>query len=106
MKVFWKMAEEMESFRILHIESSTGVGGQELRTLSEAKTMMSRGHFVLIVAQPESFLMEEAKKSGIQTATLRMNWWSCGFLMFQVLGLLKKYHIQVLVTHGSVETTW
>ena len=40
----------MKKFRILHTESSHGLGGEEYRVLSEAKAMGLRGHQVVIAA--------------------------------------------------------
>ncbi len=39
-----------ERLRILHTESSTGWGGQEIRILTEAQGMLERGHRVMLLS--------------------------------------------------------
>ncbi|MCZ6802327.1 MAG: glycosyltransferase [Nitrospirae bacterium] len=94
----------MSTFRILHVESSRGAGGQEIRTLLEAQTMSGRGHAVMIAAQPNSFLARQAKENGLSTITIRMNWLLSGLLFFSFIRIIKKYRIQIVVTHGSIDS--
>ena len=42
--------------RIIHLEASTGWGGQEMRILSEAKGMRQRGHEIFFVVEKEAKL--------------------------------------------------
>jgi len=43
---------------ILHTESSTGCGGQEIQTLQECLGMLSRGYRVIIAAPGKSKIYE------------------------------------------------
>jgi glycosyltransferase involved in cell wall biosynthesis len=94
----------LRTFRILHVESSRGAGGQEIRILLEAQTMSRHGHAVKIIAQPNSFLAKQAQEMGLSTITFRMNWLLSGLLLFSFIRIIKKYGIQVLVTHGSIDS--
>lgn len=51
--------------RILHTESSTGWGGQEIRILTEAEGFMARGHQVALVTPPEAMIFAEAQRRGL-----------------------------------------
>lgn len=51
--------------RILHTESSTGWGGQEIRILTEAQGFMARGHQVGLITPPEATIYSEAQRRGI-----------------------------------------
>lgn len=50
---------------IVHTEASCGWGGQEIRILTEAEGMISRGHRVEIWAAPGSNILIEAMRRGI-----------------------------------------
>ena len=57
---------------VLHTEASPGLGGQEVRTLNEARWTVERGWRVLLAGQPEGRLLERARAAGLETAPLRM----------------------------------
>ena len=59
---------------ILHTESSTGWGGQEIRILTEAAGMIARGHKVVLVTPPEAEIAPAAVKRGIPTVTPHIAW--------------------------------
>lgn len=50
---------------ILHTESSTGWGGQEIRILTEARGMLDRGHRVLLLAPSNAEIVPAAKRMGV-----------------------------------------
>jgi glycosyltransferase involved in cell wall biosynthesis len=56
--------------RILHTESSTGWGGQEIRILTEAEGMQRRGHQVTLVTPPSAEIYPAARKRGIPAVAL------------------------------------
>ena len=58
------------AWRIVHSESSTGWGGQEIRILTEARGVMRRGHAVAIAAPPESRILPAATAYGVEAITL------------------------------------
>jgi len=72
----------LSTFRILHVESSRGAGGQEIRTLLEAQIMSGRGHAVIIAVQPNSFLARQAQEMGLSIIAIRMNCLLSGLLLF------------------------
>ncbi|MBV1774758.1 glycosyltransferase family 4 protein [Burkholderiaceae bacterium DAT-1] len=55
---------------ILHTESSTGWGGQEIRILTEMRGMMARGHQVMLLAPEQAPILPEAHKRGIPATGL------------------------------------
>ena len=56
--------------RILHTESSTGWGGQEIRILTEAEGLLRRGHEVTLATPPSAEIFPAARKRGIPVAPL------------------------------------
>jgi glycosyltransferase involved in cell wall biosynthesis len=56
--------------RILHTESSTGWGGQEIRILTEAEGMLRRGHHVTLVTPASAEICSAARKRGIPVVAL------------------------------------
>ncbi len=91
-------------FRILHTESSVGLGGQELRILSEAKGMIGRGHHVVIAAPVRSALAQLASEAGIvcYDIPVGVTGWCCLVPFF--LRVLKVDRVQVVHTHGSQDS--
>jgi glycosyltransferase involved in cell wall biosynthesis len=55
---------------IAHTESSLGWGGQEIRILTEAAGMASRGHAVTVYCSPRSRLAREAARFGVHAVAL------------------------------------
>ena len=88
---------------IVHTESSCGWGGQELRTLTEAAGMLSRGHRVLLLCPPQAPMHAHAVKLGVPVAALpiaRKNW--NGFAALR--NWLKAHpNVGVLNTHSSTD---
>ena len=58
------------SIKILHTEASQGWGGQEIRILTEAKGMISRGYHVTIVSPKQAPIYHEAIKNNIPAVAL------------------------------------
>ena len=94
----------MKKFRILHTESSHGLGGQEYRVLSEAKAMGLRGHQVVIAAPGKSQLTRLAKQEGIHCEAIPVGISGWGRLVPLFLKLLVKHKIQIVHTHGSQDS--
>src|SRR6202011_5172895 len=57
---------------VLHTEASPGLGGQEVRTLNEARWTAERGWRVLLAVQPDGRLLDRAREAGVETAAIRM----------------------------------
>lgn len=94
----------MGLFRILHTESSLGMGGQELRILSEAKGMMGRGHHVVIAAPVKSALAQSASQEGIPCVPIPVGIIGWPRLVPMFLRLLSKENLQFVHTHGSQDS--
>ncbi len=94
----------MEKFRILHTESSRGLGGQEYRILAEAKAMGLRGHDVVIAAPGNSQLATLAKEGGLHCEAIPVGMSGWGRLVPLFLKLLVKHQIQIVHTHGSQDS--
>lgn len=92
-----------ERLSIVHTESSCGWGGQELRTLTEAAGMLSRGHRVILLCPPEAPMHAHAVRLGIPVEALpiaRKNWKGLTALRHW----LKAHpNIDVLNTHSSAD---
>ncbi|MEP6943685.1 MAG: glycosyltransferase family 4 protein [Betaproteobacteria bacterium] len=59
--------------RILHTESSLGWGGQEIRILTEAAGMRTRGHDVAVACPPHAPLHAEAARYGVPVHSLALD---------------------------------
>lgn len=90
--------------RILHTECSTGLGGQELRIVSEAAGMAKRGHAVVLAVSPESALRGLAERRGLQVEPLAMSRRRFLPLIGELLALINRQAIQVVNTHGSLDS--
>ena len=55
---------------IAHTEASTGWGGQEIRTLTEAAGFLARGHRVVVYAAAGARLLDEAPRFGVAAKPL------------------------------------
>lgn len=60
----------MKPLSILHTESSTGWGGQEIRILTEARGMLDRGHRITLLTPPEAEIYPAAQKLDIPAVAL------------------------------------
>ena len=90
---------------ILHTESSTGWGGQEIRILTEATGMIARGHKVVLVTPPEAEIAPAAVKRGIPTVTLPIAWknWA-GFRAMRAYLKAHGHEFDVINTHSSTDS--
>ena len=90
---------------ILHTESSTGWGGQEIRILTEAAGMIARGHKVVLVTPPEAEIAPAAVKRGIPTVTPPIAWknWE-GFRAMRAYLKAHGHEFDVINTHSSTDS--
>jgi glycosyltransferase involved in cell wall biosynthesis len=90
--------------RILHTEASIGLGGQEIRILGEARWLIDHGWDCLIVCQPGSPLLVEARGAGLPVAGLRMRGpWDVAALL-RLRGLMRARRVALVHTHSSVDS--
>jgi glycosyltransferase involved in cell wall biosynthesis len=90
--------------RILHTESSMGMGGQEYRVLQEVKGMETRGHEVFLAVPQGSQLALLAAQSGlrVETTTAGIRGWITSVPSY--LRMINRWKIEVVNTHGSLDS--
>jgi len=88
---------------VLHVESSPGLGGQEIRTLNEARWTAERGWRVLVAGQPEGRFLSGAREAGLETRALAMERaWDLRAVA-RLVGLLRREGVSLVHTHSSVD---
>jgi glycosyltransferase involved in cell wall biosynthesis len=81
-----------------------GLGGQEYRVLLEAEGMEQRGHVVVVAAPKGSQLAVLAQQRGLQVKTTTSGNRGWITLVPSYLRMIKKYKIDVVNTHGSLDS--
>ena len=92
-----------EPLVILHSESSTGWGGQEIRVYSEVIWLRRRGHNASLMVPPGSALGARAEQAGIPVAWIPMPRALDPRAVALIVRRLRRERAQVLVTHSSVD---
>jgi glycosyltransferase involved in cell wall biosynthesis len=88
---------------VLHTESSPGLGGQEIRTLHEARWTAERGWRVILACQPHGRLLERARQLGLEAVALAMRGaWDLGAVA-RLVRLIRHERVSVVHTHSSVD---
>ena len=88
---------------VLHTESSPGLGGQELRTLSEARWTAERGWRVLLAGQPDGRFVGQARAAGLEAVGVCMRGaWDLG-AVFTLERLIRRERVSIVHTHSSVD---
>ena len=93
-----------QSLRILHTESSTGLGGQEFRVISEAAGMVQRGHVVILAVPSRSALYDLAVQERIHIEPISLKKSRYVQLVFEFLAIIRQHSIQIINTHGSLDS--
>ena len=89
---------------ILHTESSHGHGGQEIRTLAETRWLIDHGWRALIVCQPDSPLLAEARASSIPVEAGRMGSATDIRAIVRLRRLMRERGVSLVHTHSSVDS--
>jgi glycosyltransferase involved in cell wall biosynthesis len=89
---------------VLHTESSLGLGGQEIRILTEAGWLLDHDWDVVIACQPESRLRGEAAVTGLPVVTIRMRGPLDLPAILALRRLIDQYEVAVVHTHSSVDS--
>ncbi len=89
---------------VLHTESSLGLGGQEIRILTEARWLLEHGWDVIIACQPASRLRAEAGVAGLPVVTIPMRSAFDVAAIVALRRLISQYEIGVVHTHSSVDS--
>jgi glycosyltransferase involved in cell wall biosynthesis len=88
---------------VLHTEASPGLGGQEVRTLNEARWTVERGWRVLLACQPDGRLFERARAAGLETAPVRMAGAFDPRALASLVRLIRRERVSLVHTHSSVD---
>lgn len=89
--------------RIIHLEASTGWGGQEIRILQEAKAMRERGHILSFAIMKGGVLATRAREAGFDVCELNFHYRGWGKALCQLLWILRKQQIDIVNTHSSLD---
>ena len=88
---------------VLHTESSPGLGGQEVRTLTEARWIAERGWRVLLAGQPGAAFTERARQLGIDVVEVPMRGaWDLSAVA-RLARLVRNEGVGLVHTHSSVD---
>jgi glycosyltransferase involved in cell wall biosynthesis len=88
---------------VLHTESSPGLGGQEVRTLTEARWTRERGWRVLVAGQPGGRFVAKAREAGLETVDVRMRGaWDLQ-AVWSLARVIRRERVNIVHTHSSVD---
>lgn len=85
----------------LHLEASTGWGGQEIRILREAIAMRDKGHTIFFGVQKGAILGEKALKVGFKVSYYDFRRRYFLFTLFRLFFYFIFRKIDIVVTHSS-----
>jgi len=88
---------------VLHTESSPGLGGQELRTLTEAGWTVARGWRVLLACRSEGRLRACAGAAGLETVALPMRAPWDARSAARLVSVIRREQVSLVHTHSSVD---
>lgn len=89
---------------ILHTESSLGLGGQELRILTEVRWLLDHGWESVIACQPEGRLFAEARAADVPVLPVRMPGPVSPRAMFRLRRLMAEQAVSLVHTHSSIDS--
>ena len=89
---------------ILHLEASSGWGGQEIRILKEAEGMRLRGHTVVICVMRGGILAKKARDLGflVYEINFKKPFWV--FCLISLLFIILRHRIDLVNTHSSLDS--
>ena len=90
--------------RILHLEASSGWGGQEIRILREAQGMRERGHVLIFAVMCKGRLAEYARAADFETYELNFRRRGWLFTLFRLLRIIRRHRIDIVNTHSSLDS--
>jgi glycosyltransferase involved in cell wall biosynthesis len=89
---------------ILHTEASVGFGGQEIRIVAEARWLLDHGWRVLIAGQPDSPLLDESARFGVEAVAVRMRRVLDLPALLTLRRLIAERDVAIVHTHSSVDS--
>jgi len=97
----------LKSLHILHSESATGWGGQEIRIFQESQLLLERGHRVSLVCQPTSYLCKKSlaiSSPNFNCYPLLMKSTANPLSIVSIFKILKKTKADIIHTHSSIDS--
>lgn len=88
---------------ILHTESSTGWGGQEMRILKESLGMRKRGYTVIFAVVKGGQLVQHAKAAGFTVYEIPFSKWRVLSCLRILVSLMRRHHVDIINTHSSLD---
>ena len=88
---------------VLHTESSPGLGGQEVRTITEARWTRERGWRVLVAGQPGGRFVERAREAGLETFPVRMRGAWDFPAAWALARIIRRGSVDIVHTHSSID---
>ncbi|MBI5682753.1 MAG: glycosyltransferase family 4 protein [Deltaproteobacteria bacterium] len=88
---------------ILHTESSTGWGGQEIRILQESIGMIKKGYRVIIAAPEQSNIFKRANDINIQVFPIQFQKKN-PMSFIKILSLVNNEDVDIVNTHSSSDS--
>ncbi len=89
--------------RILHTESSSGWGGQEIRILKESLGLQERGHEFFFAVAKGGVLVHKAREKGFYVLELPFKKFYVLFTLVKLIWMIRRFKIDLLVTHSSLD---
>jgi hypothetical protein len=87
--------------KLLILESSTAVGGQELAVLLHAQGLRKRGHELTLVLEPDSPIEDLARREGLPVEPLCMRKRCYPSALWHLRGLMRKWAPDVVHVNSS-----
>src|SRR5215470_6307995 len=89
---------------VLHTESSLGLGGQEIRILTESRWLREHDWDVVIAGQPDGRLRTEAKIAGLPFVTVRMRSAVDLIALGALRRIIRERDVAIVHTHSSSDS--
>ncbi len=89
---------------ILHLEASTGWGGQEIRILKEAEGMRLKGHTVILAVAKGGLLIPRARDLGFCVYELNFRKFYWPICLLQLLFIMQRHRVHLVNTHSSLDS--
>src|SRR5512132_3417681 len=89
---------------ILHTEASLGLGGQEIRILSEVRWLLDHGWGALVACQPHSRLLIEARAADLPVVAVTMPSAASVGAVLGLRALMRTRSVSLVHTHSSVDS--
>lgn len=89
--------------RILHTESSSGWGGQEIRILKESIGMKERGHTCLFAVAKGGGLVRKAREEGFFVEEIRFKRPLALYAILRLVWMILSKKVDLVVTHSSLD---